>query len=73
MRLFRFEVVQNILSGCIPLTKIDTVRPIFEKYGQRLTSVTHFAELILAVLEKETIKNELKDINEADWEKLWPL
>ena len=67
MRLFRFEIVQNFLSGGIPLTKIDTVRPLFEKYGQRLTSVTHLAELIPAVLEKEkeTIKNELKDINEV--------
>ena len=65
MHLFRFEVVQSFLSGGIALSKIDTVRPIFEKYGHRLTSVTHLAELIPTVLEKETIKNELKGINEA--------
>ena len=67
MRLFRFEVVQSFLSGDIALSKIDTVRPIFKKYGHRLTSLTHLAELIPTVLEKEkeTIKNELKGIYEA--------
>ena len=67
MHLFRFEVVQSFLSGGIARSKIDTVRPIFEKYGHRLTSVTHLAELIPTVLEKEkeTIKNELKGINET--------
>jgi hypothetical protein len=34
-------------------------------FDVQLASVTHLAELIPAVLEKETIKNELKDINKV--------
>jgi hypothetical protein len=34
-------------------------------FDVQLASVTHLAELIPAVLGKETIKNELKDINKV--------
>ena len=67
MRLFRFEIVECLLSAGIPLPKADILRPILEKYGHRLTSSSNLSELIPAVLEKERekIKNELQDINEA--------
>ena len=31
IRLFRFEVVERVLSGSKPLSKVDTLRPILEK------------------------------------------
>ena len=67
MRLFRFELVECLLSGGISLSKADIHRPLLEKYGHRLTSSSNRSELIPAVLEKERekIKNELKDIKEA--------
>ena len=67
MRLFRFELVECLLSGGISLSKADILRPLLEKYGHRLTSSSNRSELIPAVLEKERekIKNELKDIKEA--------
>lgn len=69
MRFSRFEVVEGLLSGRIPLSNADVLRPIFEKYGRRLTSATNLAKLIPAVLENERgkIKSELEDIKEASW------
>ena len=67
MRLFRFEVVESFLNGGIPLAKTDSLRPVLEKHGHRLTSSSHLALLIPAVLEKEKdkLQEELKDVKEA--------
>ena len=65
MLVFRLEVVECLLSGGIPLSKVDTFRPILEKYGYKLNSSTNFRELIPAVLEKEKVKNELKNEKKA--------
>ena len=59
MRLFRFEVVESFLNGGIPLAKTDSLRPVLEKHGHRLTSSSHLALLNPAVLEKE--KDKLQD------------
>ena len=50
MRVFRFEIVKCLFSGGIPLSKVDALRPILEKYGDRLTSSTNLSELIPALL-----------------------
>ena len=38
MRLFRFGVVESFLNGGIPLAKTDSLRPVLEKHGHRLSS-----------------------------------
>ena len=53
MSLFRFEVEETLLLAGIPISKVDIVRPLFERYAQRLTSRSHMNNLIPAVLEKE--------------------
>lgn len=67
MRLFRFEVVEIPLLGGIPISKVDILRPLFERYAQRLTSSSHMNDVIPAVLEKEKekLKGELHNVREA--------
>lgn len=67
MRLFRFEVVETLLLAGIPISKVDILRPLFERYAQRLTSSSHMKDLIPAVLEKEKEKlnAELHNVKEA--------
>ena len=67
LRLFRFEVVETLLLAGIPISKVDIMRPLLEKYGQRLTSSSHMNDLIPAVLEKEKekLKAELQVVTEA--------
>ena len=73
MRLFRFEVVETLLLAGIPISKVDIVRPLFERYAQRLTSSSHMKDLIPAVLEKEKekLKAEVHNLKETsiifDW------
>lgn len=51
----------------IPISKVDILRPLMEKYGERLTSSSHMNDLIPAVLdkEKEKLKAELGVVKEA--------
>ena len=37
IRLFRLETVECVLSGGIPLSKVDVLRPLLEKYSHSLT------------------------------------
>ena len=53
IRLLRIETVECILTGGIPLSKVDVLRPLLEKYGHRLTHSTNPSEIIPAVLENE--------------------
>ena len=53
IRLFRFEIVECVISGGIPLSKVDIVRPLLEKYSHRLTHSANLREIIPAVLEKK--------------------
>ena len=50
IRLFRFEIVECVISGGIP--KVDILRPLLEEYGHRLTYSANLREIIPAVLEK---------------------
>ena len=47
------------------MLKLDVLRPLLERHGQRLTS--HMSEFISAVLEKEKniLMEELKDVKES--------
>ena len=67
IRLFRFEIVECVLTRGIPLSKVDVLRPLLEKYGHRLTHSTNLREIIPAVLEKEKdkLRSELKTVKEA--------
>ena len=67
MRLFRFDVVESLLLAGISTPKVDILRPLFERYAQRLTSSSHMNDLIPAVLEKEKekLKAELHKVKEA--------
>ena len=67
IRLFRFEIVECAISGGIPLSKVDILRPLLEKYGHRLTHSANLREIIPAVLEKEREKllSELESVKEA--------
>ena len=67
MRLFRFEAVESFLRAGIPLAKLDVLRPLLERHGERLTSRSHMSEFIPAVLEKEKniLMEELKDVKET--------
>ena len=64
MRLFRFEVVETLLLAVIPISKVDILRPLFERYSQRLTLSSHMNDLMPAVLEKEEekLKAELQSV-----------
>ena len=67
IRLLRFEIVECVISGGIPLSKVDILRPLLEKYGHRLTHSANLREIIPAVLEKEREKllSELESVKEA--------
>ena len=52
-RLFRFKIVKCVISGGIPLSKVDILRPLLEKYIHRLTHSVSLREIIPAELEKE--------------------
>ena len=67
IRLFRFEIVECVISGGIPLSKVDILRPLLEKCGHRLTHSANLREIIPAVLEKEREKllSELESVKEA--------
>ena len=49
IRFFRFEIVECVLTGGIPLSKVDVLRPLLETYGHRLTHSTNLREIIPAV------------------------
>ena len=57
----------TLLLAGIPISKVDILRPLFERYAQRLTSSSHMKDLIPAVLEKEKekLKAELHNVKEA--------
>ena len=51
--LFQFEIVKHVISESIPLSKVDILCPLLEKYGYRLTHSACLCEIIPGVLEKE--------------------
>lgn len=54
-RVHRFHVTELFLKAGIPLSKVDTLRPVLEnKY--RITSPSHLRELIPAILEEEQLQ-----------------
>ena len=59
--------METLLLAGIPISKVDILRPLLEKYGQRLTSSSHMNDLIPVVLdkEKEKLKAELNIVREA--------
>ena len=61
MRLYRYELVEALLKAGIPLLKVDILRPFLEKYGHRLTSRNHRAELIPMIRQREIdlVKSEV--------------
>jgi len=67
MRVFRFEVVEKLLMAGIPISKIDVLRPLFEKYAHSLTTSTHMKDIIPSVLarEQEKVKAELQEVKEV--------
>ena len=60
-RAYRLEVVEEFLRAGIPIGKIDMLRSLLEKNGQRLTASAHLGQYISIVFnqEVERIKNEL--------------
>lgn len=67
MRLFQFEVVETLLLARIPISEVDILCPLFERYAQRVTSSSHVNDHIPAILEKEKekLKAELQNVKEA--------
>ena len=63
-RLFRFKIVKCVISGGIPLSKVDILRPLLEKYSHRLTHSASLREIIPAELEKkrEQLLSELESV-----------
>ena len=61
MRHFRFEVVETLFLIGIRISTADILRPLFERYAQRLTSSSPMNDPIPAVLAKgkEKLKAEL--------------
>ena len=60
-RAYRLEVVEEFLRAGIPIGKIDMLRSLLEKNGQRLTASAHLGQYISIVFKQEVerIKNEL--------------
>ena len=58
MRVLRFEVVETLLKAGIPISKIDVLRPLFEKYAHSLTASTHMKYIIPSVLAREQEKSQ---------------
>ena len=67
MRLFQFEVVETLLLAGIPISEVDILCPLFERYAQRVSSSSLMNDLIPAILEKEKekLKAELQNVKEA--------
>ena len=60
-RAYRLEVVEEFLRAGIRIGKIDMLRSLLEKNGQRLTASAHLGQYISIVSKQEVgrIKNEL--------------
>ena len=56
---YRLELVEQFLRAAIPIGKIDMLRSLFEKNGQRLTARAHLGQYISIVFKRkvERIKN----------------
>ena len=67
MRVFRFEVVETLLMASIPISKINVLRPLFEKYAHSFTANTHMKDIIPFVLarEQEKVKAEFQEVKEV--------
>ena len=59
-RAYRLEVVEEFLRAGIQIGKIDMLRSLLEKNGQRLTESAHLGQYISIVFKQEVerIKNE---------------
>lgn len=57
---YRLEVVEQFLRAGIPIGKIDMLRSLLEKNGQRLTARAHLGQYISIVFKRkvERIKND---------------
>ena len=60
-RAYRQEVVEEFLKAGIPIHKIDTLRPLLEKNGYRLTGSSNLGQYISLIFKQETerVKQEL--------------
>ena len=60
-RGYRQEVVEEFLKAEIPIPKIDTLRPLEEKNGYRLTGCSNLGQYISLIFkqEMERLKREL--------------
>lgn len=60
-RVYRVRVVEQFLKNGIPMTKIDSLRPLLEEGSHRLTHSSHLSEYIPVIYseEKKRIKNEI--------------
>ena len=61
-RVYRVRVVEQFLKSGIPMSKIDSLRPLLEEGSHRLTHSSHLSEYIPVVYseEKKGIKNEVE-------------
>ena len=64
----RQEVVEEFLKAGIPIHKIDTLRPLLEKNGYRLTGSSNLGQYISLIFKQETerVKQELSLPGSAD-------
>ena len=61
MRAFRVQVVKDFLKAGVPLYKIDKLRNLLERGGNRLTDSSHLRQHIPLILKQETerLKEEI--------------
>ena len=56
---YRYELVESALLAGVALSKVDTMRPVREKYGHWITSRAQLSELISAILHYYIEKGRL--------------
>ena len=54
VRAFRVQVVKDFLKAGVPLYKIDKLRNLLERGGNRLTDSSHLRQHIPLILKQET-------------------
>ena len=59
VQAYRFLVVQAFLAAGIPLTKVEDLRGLLERYGHPLTAVSHLRQLRVEAREVSRVMQEL--------------
>jgi hypothetical protein len=61
--LFRWRVVETLMEEGIALNKVEALRGLLERGGEKLTTSTHMAEFIPKIAEREMqiVMGEIKD------------